>query len=130
MDLIKIFSVGYSNGANIASIILLLRPEIMLSTVLFRAMIPFMPIKVPNLTTKNIFIDAGEHDSIIPKRQTEMLYRLYKKAGAKVILNWEENSGHELGYDEISASQRMVGKCTYKVAEFIAIIKCNKIDTT
>jgi predicted esterase len=30
---------------------------------------------------------------------------MYKKAGAKVLLHWEENFGHELGYDEISAAK-------------------------
>src|SRR5215210_4991455 len=47
-DIRYLISVGYSNGANIASSMLLLRPEIMSSAVLFRAMIPFMPEKVPN----------------------------------------------------------------------------------
>lgn len=27
------------------------------------------------------------------------------KARARVLLHWEENSGHELGYDEISAAK-------------------------
>jgi phospholipase/carboxylesterase len=97
--------IGYSNGANIASSLLLLRPEIMSSAVLFRVMVPFIPEKVPNLTTKNIFMGAGEHDPIVPKKQTEMLYHMYKEAGAKVLLHWEENSGHELGHDEISVTK-------------------------
>jgi predicted esterase len=104
-DLRYLISVGYSNGANIASSTLLLHPKVMSSAVLFRGMIPFMPEKVPNLTRKNIFMGAGEHDPIVPKEQTEMLYRLYKKAGARVLLHWEENSGHELGYDELSAAK-------------------------
>jgi phospholipase/carboxylesterase len=37
-DLRYVISVGYSNGANIASSLLLLRPEIISSAVLFRAM--------------------------------------------------------------------------------------------
>src|SRR5215210_9003626 len=47
-DLRYLISVGYSNGANIASSTLLLHPKVMSSAVLFRAMIPFMPEKVPN----------------------------------------------------------------------------------
>jgi predicted esterase len=50
---------GYSNGANIASSLLLLRSEVLSSVVLFRIMIPFIPEKVPNLVTKNIFMGAG-----------------------------------------------------------------------
>lgn len=104
-DLRHVVSVGYSNGANIASSMLLLRPEVISSAVLFRAMIPFMPEKVPNLATKNIFMAAGERDPIIPRKQTEMLFRLFEEAGANVMLHWQKNSGHELGYDEISLAK-------------------------
>jgi predicted esterase len=104
-DLRYVVSVGYSNGANIASSMLLLRPEVILSAVLFRAMVPFMPEKVLNLATKSIFMAAGEHDPIVPRQQTEMLFCLFKKAGAKVVLHWQENLGHELGDDEISLAK-------------------------
>lgn len=104
-DLRYVISLGYSNGANIASSLLLLHPEILSSAVLFRAMVPFIPEKVPDLKTKHIFMAAGKHDPIVPKEQTETLYRLYKKAGANVVLHWEEDSGHELGYDEVPAAK-------------------------
>jgi phospholipase/carboxylesterase len=54
-----VVSIGYSNRANIASSLLLIHPEIITSAVLFRAMVPFMPEKVPNLSGKSIFIGAG-----------------------------------------------------------------------
>ena len=104
-DLRYIISIGYSNGANIASSLLLIHPEIMTSAVLFRAMVPFIPEKVPNLTGKNIFIGAGQYDPIVPRKQTETLFDFFEKAGANVVLHFEENSGHELGYDEISAAK-------------------------
>jgi predicted esterase len=100
-----VISMGYSNGANIASSLLLIRPEIISSAVLFRAMVPFMPEKVPNLSGKNIFIGAGQYDPIVPREQTEALFGLFKKAGANVVLHIQENSGHELGYDEISVAK-------------------------
>src|ERR671910_967673 len=52
----NVISVGYSNGANIASSLLLLRTEALSSAVLFRPMIPLTPEKIPNLETKNIFM--------------------------------------------------------------------------
>jgi phospholipase/carboxylesterase len=104
-DLRYVISVGYSNGANIASSLLLLRPEIISSAVLFRVMVPFMPEKVPNLSGKDIFIGAGQYDPIVPREQTETLVGLFKKAGANVVVHIQENSGHELGYDEISAAK-------------------------
>jgi phospholipase/carboxylesterase len=104
-DLRYVVSVGYSNGANIASSMLLLRPKVISSAVLFRAMVPFVPEKVPNLATKNIFMSAGEYDPIVPREQTEMLFRLFEEAGANLMLHWQKNSGHELGYDEISTAK-------------------------
>ena len=104
-DLRYIISIGYSNGANIASSLLLIHPEIITSAVLFRAMVPFIPKKVPNLTGKNIFIGAGQYDPIVSRKQTETLFGFFEKAGANVVLHSEDNSGHELGYDEISAAK-------------------------
>jgi predicted esterase len=104
-DLRYVVSVGYSNGANIASSLLLIRPEIISSAVLFRAMVPFIPEKVPNLTGKNIFIGAGQYDPIVPREQSETLFSFLEKAGANVVLHFQKNSGHELGYDEISAAK-------------------------
>jgi predicted esterase len=104
-DLRYMISVGYSNGANIASSLLLLHPKIISSAVLFRVMVPFMPEKVPNLSGKNIFIGAGQYDPIVPREQTETLAGLFKKAGANVVVHIQKNSGHELGYDEISVAK-------------------------
>ena len=41
-----------SNGANIAASMLLLRPEILSGAILFRAMLPLEPEKLPNLKGK------------------------------------------------------------------------------
>src|SRR5215472_7458798 len=54
----QLVAVGYSNGANIAASMLLLRPEILSSAILFRAMVPLVPDKKPNLNSKHIWISA------------------------------------------------------------------------
>jgi predicted esterase len=113
-DLRYLVSVGYSNGANIASSLMLLHPEVMSSAVLFRAMIPFMPERVPNLSAKDIFLASGENDRIVPREQTETLFRLFEEAGANTVLHWQKNSGHELGYDEISAAREWLSNLPRK----------------
>jgi hypothetical protein len=35
-----------------------------------------------------------------------MFFRLFKKAGAKVVLHCEETAGHPPGYDEILAAKQ------------------------
>ena len=115
-DLRYVISIGYSNGANIASSLLLIRPEIISSAVLFRAMVPFIPEKVPNLSGKNIFIGAGQYDPIVPREQTKTLFGFFEKAGANVVLHFQENSGHELGYDEISAAKDWLSNLSKNLA--------------
>src|SRR5881398_4255125 len=58
----KVVAVGYSNGANIAASMLLLRPEILHGAVLFRAMVPLVPEKQPNLSRVRVWIGAGTND--------------------------------------------------------------------
>jgi phospholipase/carboxylesterase len=99
-----VIAVGYSNGANIAASELLLRPEIFSAAILFRAMVPLEPDTLPDLTNKYIFMSSGLYDPIVPKQQAERLFGLFKKAGAKVSLNWQD-SGHELAMKEVQKAE-------------------------
>src|SRR5438876_7450875 len=63
----QIVAVGYSNGANIAASLLLLRPETLRTAVLFRVMVPLVPEKVPDLSSVRVWIGAGYQDPIIPR---------------------------------------------------------------
>jgi predicted esterase len=58
-DLQRVIAVGYSNGANIAASMLLLRPEILSSAILFHAMVPLVPQTLPDLTNMHIFMSSG-----------------------------------------------------------------------
>ena len=46
--------VGYSNGANIAASMLLLRPDILRAAILFRAMVRLVPEDLPNLSSVRV----------------------------------------------------------------------------
>ena len=107
LNLNRIMAIGYSNGANIATSILLLRPEILSSAILFRPMIPLVPDTLPNLSSKHILISAGAHDPIIPRYQTEELFDLLKKVEARVSIQWQ-NSGHELTQRDVVAASEWV----------------------
>jgi phospholipase/carboxylesterase len=103
-DMQRVIAVGYSNGANIASSMLLLRSEILSAAILFRAMVPIVPEVLTNLTDKLIFMSSGLHDPIVPKREVYSLSSLFKKAGAEVSLYWQ-NSGHELRIEEVKKAK-------------------------
>ena len=101
----RVIGVGYSNGANIAASMLLLRPEIMHAAILFRAMVPLIPDKLPDLSSVHIWIGAGDQDSIIPTSETQRLVELLRRAGADVIIRFF-NAGHGLTNGEIETAEQ------------------------
>jgi phospholipase/carboxylesterase len=105
LDLNRIVAIGYSNGANIAASVLLLRPEILSNAILFRPMIPLVPNTLPNLSSKRVLISAGLHDPIVANYQTKDLFDLLEKVGAKVSIQWQ-NSGHELTQRDMVAARK------------------------
>ena len=99
-DIKSLVAIGYSNVANIAASILLLRPNILSNAILFRPMVPLVPDVLPDLGSKHALVSAGLHDPIVTSQETKDLVNLLQKAGAEVSINWQ-NSGHELTSDEV-----------------------------
>src|SRR5207249_151432 len=91
----EIIAVGYSNGANIAASVLLLRPETFAGAILFRAMLPLEPQKPLELANVRVWIGAGNYDPIIPTSETQRLVELLRHAGADVTVRFL-NAGHAL----------------------------------
>src|SRR5436190_1643271 len=88
IDMRKIVAAGYSNGANIAGSMLLLRPEILQSAILFRAMVPLVPETQPNLSSVRVWIGAGTFDPIVPASETKQLTELLRGGGADVTIRF------------------------------------------
>lgn len=104
-DLNHIVAIGYSNGANIAASVMLLRPKTLSAAILFRPMVPLVPGTIPDLSGVNLFISAGLHDRLVSKKETEQLFNLLSRAGATVALHWH-GGGHELGNKEIMVAKQ------------------------
>jgi predicted esterase len=100
----QLVTVGYSNGANIAASMLLLRPETLPLAILFRAMVPLIPEKQPNLSGVRIWIGAGTNDPIIPMSGATSLAELLSNAGADVTINYFQ-AGHELTSADIQSAR-------------------------
>ena len=105
----NIVAVGYSNGANIAASVLLLRPEILGGAILFRAMVPLEVEKRPELANVRIWIGAGNHDPIIPSSETRRLVDLLRAAGADVTIRFLD-AGHALTPADISLARDWLHK--------------------
>ncbi|MGB8165840.1 MAG: alpha/beta hydrolase, partial [Nitrososphaeraceae archaeon] len=104
-DLERIIAVGFSNGANIGASLLLRRPEILTGAILFRAMVPFIPKVLPDLSKKHILLSEGLHDPIVNRWEAENLLRLFTKAHSDATLEWQD-SGHTLVQEDIVTSRR------------------------
>jgi predicted esterase len=105
----QVIAVGYSNGANIAASMLLLRPEVLSAAILFRAMVPLIPEKRPNLALKSIFISAGSFDPIVPASNSKALVDLLRVAGADVTIRFLR-AGHELTSEDVELAREWMQK--------------------
>ena len=105
---IRPIAVGYSNGANIAAALLLLRPETLSGAVLFRAMVPLEPATPADLHGVRVFLGAGKRDPIASPEQTGRLGALLGRAGADVSIHWAD-AGHGLTPGDVDAAKRWLG---------------------
>jgi phospholipase/carboxylesterase len=77
-------ALGFSNGANIAAAMLLLRPEVLSGAILLRAMSPFAKPPAASLDGKSVLIVSGSFDPIIPEENAARLAATLVGAGASV----------------------------------------------
>jgi predicted esterase len=100
----KIIGVGYSNGANIAVSMLLLRPDVLAGAILFRAMLPLEPPQPPRLEQTPVLLLAGRHDNMIPQDSTQRLAVLLEQSGANATILWRD-TGHGLEQGEFTLAR-------------------------
>jgi predicted esterase len=99
-DAARVVAVGFSNGANIASSVLLLRPGVLAGAVIFRGQVPIVPEPMPAATPSRVLISNGRVDPLVNPSETERLAALLRSAGADVTLAWQPG-GHNLTLDDI-----------------------------
>jgi len=104
-SLAKPYAVGFSNGANIAAALLLLRPEVLAGAVLMRATLPLTPSPLPALAGVPVLILSGADDPLVTPDQRDALARVLTEAGAEVTaLTFD--AGHGLTPRDISAASQ------------------------
>jgi phospholipase/carboxylesterase len=100
----RVVAVGFSNGANVAASVLLMRPGVLRAAALFRAMVPLDPDVRPDLHGTSVFLAAGRADPIVPAGNTERLADILAAAGADVTLRWNPG-GHGLTPGDVSQAK-------------------------
>ncbi len=101
----RVVATGFSNGANIAAALLLLRPEVLAGAILLRPMVPLVPDHLPDLTHTPVFIGAGRQDPLVAPTGTEALATLLRDAGSPVTIQWQPG-GHNLTSGDVEASRQ------------------------
>ena len=105
----QLTALGYSNGANIAVAVMMLRPEIFRDAVLLRPMLPLQDAPVQDLTGKNILILEGRSDTVIPSNSTHRLIQWLRDAGAAVSA-LSMDAGHEITAQDLAAASRWLSE--------------------
>lgn len=107
--LAKPVAVGFSNGANIAAAILLLRPEALSGAILLRAMVPLAKAPSAELEQKPVLIVSGASDPIIPASNANLLATMLKNAQADVT-HETLPTGHNLTQNDVTLATKWLNR--------------------
>jgi len=108
-------AVGFSNGANIAAALLLLKPEALAGAILLRAMVPLSDAPKAELGSKPVLLLSGQADPIVPANNSARLAALLSEAGARVdhkVLP----AGHQLSQADVTLARNWIGNVDAKAA--------------
>ena len=104
-DIAAPIALGYSNGANIAAAILLLRSRVLAGAILLRATLPLSHPAPTDLTGVPVLINSGAHDPMMSPQGSESLARKLQQDGAVVELRTLP-TGHELSQTDVSLAKQ------------------------
>ena len=107
----RLLAVGYSNGANIAGGLLLLRPDTICGAALLRPMVPLIPETLPDLDGAPVLVAAANQDPIVPAENARQLVALLRSSGADVTVSFE-NAGHGLTENTVETAKRWLAERT------------------
>ena len=91
----SLVAVGFSNGANIASALLLQRPGLLAGAVLLSAMVPFADPPAADLAGSVVVVSNGGRDPMIPAAMTAELVGQLRDRGAQVV-ELPHAGGHQI----------------------------------
>jgi phospholipase/carboxylesterase len=91
----SLVAVGFSNGANIASALLLQRPGLLAAAVLLAAMTPYAEPPAADLTGSLVIISNGARDPMITSGVTQQLAGQLRERGAEVV-ELPHPGGHQI----------------------------------
>ncbi len=108
-------AVGYSNGANIASAVLMRNPHVFDSAVLMRGMNSIPPVSGLELGGKRILYLSGANDPLAPPESRAIMVSNMRAAGADVTEH-VTGPGHDIGMEDAIAARDWLNLPSARVA--------------
>lgn len=104
---LSLVAVGFSNGANIASAMLLQRPGVLKGAVLLAAMVPYAEPPSADLSDTLVIISNGDRDPLIKSEMTKQLASQLRERGAEVV-ELPHPGGHQIDRAVLPQIRRMI----------------------
>ncbi|WP_375425035.1 alpha/beta hydrolase [uncultured Friedmanniella sp.] len=101
-------AVGFSNGSNIASAMLLGHPRLLRGALLVAAMVPYASPPTVDLSGVDVLVSNGERDPMIPASMTAELGRQLRERGAHVT-DLPHGGGHQLDPGSLRRAAKLLG---------------------
>jgi phospholipase/carboxylesterase len=98
-------ALGYSNGANTAAAVLLLRPDALAGAILLRATLPLQETAPVDLTGKPVLVITGGSDPMMSPGGAARLAARLQQYGA-VVEHRTVPVGHELSQADVSLAKQ------------------------
>lgn len=99
----RLVAVGFSNGANIAAALTLLRPDVLREAVLFSSMLPVPDPPEHDLSGSRIFLGNGRVDPMAPLDSANRLVEVLRARSAEVAEDWHDG-GHQITMPGVRAA--------------------------
>lgn len=105
LDPKRVYAVGYADGANLASAVMLLYPTLLAGAILLRPRRVLEPKPLPKLSGVPVLVAGGEGDKTMPPGESEQLARLLSHVGAEVDYAVAE-TGHDLSPSDFAMCKK------------------------
>jgi phospholipase/carboxylesterase len=104
-------AVGFSNGANIAAAMLLLRPETLAGAALLRGMVPLADPPAASLAGRPVLLLSGAADPIVPAANAARLVAMLENARA-AVRHQTLPVGHGLSQSDVTITKAWIDAAT------------------
>ncbi|QWF81560.1 alpha/beta hydrolase [Amycolatopsis sp. CA-230715] len=100
----RLIAIGFSNGANIAAALTVLRPDVLTEAILFASMLPVPSPPEHDLSGSRVFLSNGEQDPMAPLASNDEFIALLRARSAEVTSH-RHHGCHQITADGVAAAK-------------------------